>query len=289
MSMTTPEEEDGVPAAPVPTGPVGRRFVGKVALVTGAARGQGRAEAVRLAAEGADVIAVDICRTLDTTQYAGATPQDLAETVALVEKQDRRIVAREVDIRDFDALATAVREGVTELGRLDVVVANAGMTTAAPTWEIDADHWRESIDVNLTGAFHTAKATVPIMIAQGRGGAVVFTGSVAGLRGLPFLGAYVAAKHGVVGLAKTLANELAEHRIRVNTVIPHGVSTDLTVAELFALMESAPHQQMLFAPSLPDGVSTVDDIAAAVAWLASDEARHVTGIQLPVDLGRTNR
>jgi NAD(P)-dependent dehydrogenase (short-subunit alcohol dehydrogenase family) len=143
--------------------------------------------------------------------------------------------------------------------------------------------WRESIDVNLTGAFHTAKATVPIMIAQGRGGAVVFTGSVAGLRGLPFLGAYVAAKHGVVGLAKTLANELAEHRIRVNTVIPHGVSTDLTVAELFALMESAPHQQMLFAPSLPDGVSTVDDIAAAVAWLASDEARHVTGIQLLVD------
>jgi NAD(P)-dependent dehydrogenase (short-subunit alcohol dehydrogenase family) len=139
--------------------------------------------------------------------------------VALVEKQDRRIVAREVDIRDFDALATAVREGVTELGRLDVVVANAGRPRphrcgrSMPTW-------RESIDVNLTGAFHTAKATVPIMIAQGRGGAVVFTGSVAGLRGLPFLGAYVAAKHGVVGLAKTLANELAEHRIRVNTVIP---------------------------------------------------------------------
>lgn len=287
--MTIPEQGDGVPAAPVPSGPVGRRFVDKVVLVTGAARGQGRAEAVRLAAEGADIIAVDICRTLDTTQYSGPTPEDLAETVALVEKQERRIVAREVDTRDFDALAAAVREGVAELGGLDVVVANAGMTTAALTWEIDADHWRESIDVNLTGAFHTAKAAVPIMIEQGRGGAVVFIGSVAGMRGLPFLGAYVAAKHGVVGLAKTLANELAEYRIRVNTVIPHGVNTDLTVPEVFALMESAPHQQLLFAPALPDPVSTVDDIAAAVAWLASDEARHVTGIQLPVDLGRTNR
>jgi SDR family mycofactocin-dependent oxidoreductase len=287
--MTAPTEDGGVPAAPRPSAPVGRRFVGKVALITGAARGQGRAEAVRLAAEGADIIAVDICRTLDTTQYAGPTREDLAETVALVEKHDRRIIAREVDIREFDALAAAVRDGVAELGGLDVVVANAGMTTAAPIWEIDADHWRESIDINLTGAFHTAKVTVPIMIEQARGGAVVFTGSVAGMRGLPFLGAYVAAKHGVVGLAKTLANELAEHRIRVNTVIPHGVDTDLRVPELFGFLESAPHHGPLYAPSLPDATSTVDDIAAAVAWLASDEARHVTGIQLPVDLGRTNR
>ncbi|WP_406275730.1 SDR family oxidoreductase [Nocardia sp. NBC_00881] len=228
-------------------------------------------------------------RSLETTRYPGPTSADLAETVALVEKHDRRIVAREVDTRDFDALAAAVREGVVELGGLDVVVANAGMTTAAPTWEIDADHWRESIDVNLTGAFHTAKATVPILLEQGRGGSIVFTGSVAGIRGLPFLAAYVAAKHGVVGLAKTLANELAEYRIRVNTVIPHGVSTDLHVPELFELMESAPNQKLLYIPGLPEAVSTVDDIAAAIAWLASDEARHITGIQLPVDLGRTNR
>lgn len=287
--MTTPKRGDEIPAPPPPTAPTSRRFVGKVALVTGAARGQGRAEAVRFAAEGADVIALDICRTLETTKYPGATPADLAETVALVEKYDRRIVAREVDTRDFDALATAVREGVAELGGLDVVVANAGMTAAARAWEIDADHWRETIDINLTGAFHTAKATVPILLEQGRGGSIVFTGSVSSVRGLPFLAAYVAAKHGVLGLAKTLANELAEYRIRVNTVIPHGVDTDLRVPELFELMESAPQQQLLYIPSLPDQKSTVDDIAAAIAWLASDEARHVTGIELPVDLGRTNR
>jgi len=287
--MTTPAQGEAIPTPPPPTEPSSRRFVGKVALVTGAARGQGRAEAVRFAAEGADIIAVDICRTLETTRYPGSTPEDLAETVALVEKHGRRIIAREADTRDFDALAAAVRAGVAELGGLDVVVANAGMTTAARTWEIEADHWRESLEVNLTGAFHTAKATVPILLEQGRGGSIVFTGSVAGMRGLPFLGAYVAAKHGVVGLAKTLANELGEYRIRVNTVIPHGVDTDLRVPELFELIESSPNQMPLYIPTLPDPKSSVDDIAAAVAWLASDEARHVTGIQLPVDLGRTNR
>ena len=274
----------------MPDEPVAHRFTGKVAVITGAARGQGRAEAERFAAEGADIIAVDLCGDLATTQYPGATPEDLDETVALVEKRGRRIVARAVDIRDFEALSAAVTDGVAELGRLDVVVANAGMTTAARTWEIDAEHWRECIDVNLTGAFHTAKATVPILLEQGTGGSIVFTSSVAGLRGLPFLAAYAAAKHGVVGLATTLANELAEYRIRVNTVHPHGVSTDLAVPELFSqIQELAPELGTLFIGALPDQTSTVHDIAAAVAWLASDEARHVTGIQLPVDLGRTNR
>jgi SDR family mycofactocin-dependent oxidoreductase len=288
--MTQPVTAEAVPEAPVPDAPIAHRFTGKVAFITGAARGQGRAEAERLAAEGADIIAVDVCDQLSTTQYPGATAADLEETVALVEKLDRRIVARQVDIRDFEALSTALNEGVAELGRLDVVIANAGMTTAARVWEIDAEHWRESIDVNLTGAFHTAKAAVPIMLEQGSGGAIVFTSSVAGLRGLPFLGSYVAAKHGLVGLAKTLANELAEYRIRVNTVHPHGVATDLTVPELFPqVQELAPALGTLFIGGLPDQTSSVHDIAAAVAWLASDEARHVTGIQLPVDLGRTNR
>jgi SDR family mycofactocin-dependent oxidoreductase len=288
--MTQPATAEAVPEAPVPDAPIAHRFTGKVAFITGAARGQGRAEAERLAAEGADIIAVDICDQLSTTQYPGATAADLEETVALVEKLDRRIVARQVDIRDFEALSTALNEGVDELGRLDVVIANAGMTTAARVWEIDAEHWRESIDVNLTGAFHTAKAAVPIMLEQGSGGSIVFTSSVAGLRGLPFLGSYVAAKHGLVGLAKTLANELAEYRIRVNTVHPHGVATDLTVPELFPqVQELAPALGTLFIGGLPDQTSSVHDIAAAVAWLASDEARHVTGIQLPVDLGRTNR
>jgi SDR family mycofactocin-dependent oxidoreductase len=288
--MTQPATREAVQEAPIPDAPIAHRFTGKVAFITGAARGQGRAEAERLAAEGADIIAVDVCSQLTTTQYAGATPEDLDETVALVEKLGRRIVARQVDIRDFEALSTALNDGVAELGRLDVVIANAGMTTAARVWEIDAEHWRESIDVNLTGAFHTAKAAVPIMLEQGSGGSIVFTSSVAGLRGLPFLGSYVAAKHGLVGLAKTLANELAEYRIRVNTVHPHGVATDLTVPELFPqVQEFAPDLGTLFIGGLPDQTSSVHDIAAAVAWIASDEARHVTGIQLPVDLGRTNR
>jgi SDR family mycofactocin-dependent oxidoreductase len=283
--MTTP-----VPEAPVPHDPIARRFEGKVAFITGAARGQGRAEAVRLAAEGADIIAVDIAAQVPETQYEGSTPEDLAETVRLVEALDRRIVATQADIRDYDALKAALDAGVSELGRLDVVIANAGTTTAARAWEIDAAHWKEQIDTNLNGPFHTAKAAIPIMIEQGTGGAIIFTSSVAGLRGLPYLAGYVAAKHGVTGLAKTLANELAEYRIRVNTVHPHGVQTGLTVPELFPMIsEASPTLSTLYMGQLPDPVSQADDIAAAVAWLASNEARHVTGIQLPVDLGRTNR
>ncbi|MFG1925304.1 mycofactocin-coupled SDR family oxidoreductase [Cryptosporangium sp. NPDC048952] len=273
----------------VPHAPIAHRFIGKVAFVTGAARGQGRAEALRLAAEGADIIALDICEDLPTTTYAGSTPEDLAETVRLVEKLDRRIVARQADIRDFDAVQATVQAGVAELGRLDVVIANAGMTSAARAWEIDAEHWKATIDINLTGAFHTAKAAIPTMIEQDSGGSITFTSSVAGLVGLPMLADYVAAKHGVTGLSKTLANELAPYRIRVNSVHPFGVETGLQMTELHPVLDSNPALGTLYMPSLPDGISQADDIAAAVAWIASDEARHVTGIQLPVDLGRTNR
>ncbi|OZF45779.1 mycofactocin-coupled SDR family oxidoreductase [Rhodococcus sp. 14-2470-1a] len=278
-----------IPEAPVPDAPNGRRYEGKVVFITGAARGQGRAEAVRFAAEGADIIALDICADLPTAGYPGATVEDLAETARLVEAMDRRIVTSVTDTKDFDALKAALELGVNELGRLDVVVANAGMTTAALTWEIDLEHWHATIDNNLHGAFYTVKAAVPIMIEQGTGGAIVFTSSVAGLKGLPFLADYVAAKHGVTGLAKTLANELAIHRIRVNSVHPHGVQTGLTVPELHEAMEPRPDLGLLFLGSLPDQMSQAEDIAAAVAWIASNEARHVTGIQLPVDLGRTNR
>ncbi|GAB6902188.1 mycofactocin-coupled SDR family oxidoreductase [Kineosporia succinea] len=277
------------PAPPVPSEPIARRYVGKVAFITGAARGQGRAEAVRLAAEGADIIALDICQDIPTTTYSGATPEDLAETASQVEKLDRRIVTVQADVRDFDAVRSGLQDAVAELGRLDVVIANAGMTTAARVWEIDAEHWRTTIDINLTGAFHTAKAAIPIMIEQNTGGAIVFTSSVAGLVGLPFLGDYAAAKHGVTGLSKTLANELAEYRIRVNSVHPHGVMTGLQMTEVRTYSAEYPLLAPMFMGSLPDGVSQSEDIAAAVAWLASDEARHVTGIQLPVDLGRTNR
>jgi len=265
-----------------------RRFERKVVFITGAARGQGRAEAVRFAAEGADIIALDICADLPTTTYPGATPADLAETARLVEKYDRRVVTSITDVRDFDGVRAAVQRGVAELGRLDVVVANAGMTTSVLAWEIPLENWDATIGICLTGAYYTARAAIPVMLEQGTGGAIIFTSSVAGLRGLPLLADYVAAKHGVTGLAKTLANELGKHRIRVNSVHPHGVNTDLKPG-LREQVDADPELGSFFQGILPDPVSEAEDIAAAVAWLASDEARHVTGIQLPVDLGRTNR
>ncbi|MFT4265405.1 MAG: mycofactocin-coupled SDR family oxidoreductase [Nocardioides sp.] len=277
-----------VPAAAIPDRPIARRFENKVVFITGAARGQGRAEAVRFAAEGADVIMVDICADLPTCVYPGPTEEDLATTARLVEKEGRRAHAGVADVRDFDSLKGILLEGVEQFGRLDVVVSNAGMTTAAPAWEIDQAHWDATIGINLTGAFNAAKAAIPTMIEQGTGGAIVFTSSVAGLRGLPLLADYVAAKHGVTGLAKTLANELAPHRIRVNSVHPHGVNTDLKPG-VREWLDGDQSYGLLYLGALPDPVSEPEDIAAAVAWIASDEARHVTGIQLPIDLGRTNR
>ena len=276
-----------IPEAPVPNTPTSQRFTGQVVFVTGAARGQGRAEAVRFAAEGADVIALDICEQLPTTTYPGATPEDLAETARLVEGLGQRIRTHQVDTRDLAGVTSALESSVGELGRLDVVVANAGMTTVGRAWEIDLEHWNATIDINLTGAFITAKAAIPIMIQQATGGAIVFTSSTAGLRGLPLMADYVAAKHGVTGLAKALANELAPYRIRVNSVHPFGVATDL-IPGVRPMIEADPHLGKFFAGTLPDAVSQADDIAAAVAWLSSHEARHITGIQLPVDLGRTN-
>ena len=262
------------------------RLAGKVALITGAARGQGRAEAVRLASEGADIIALDNCVSAETTDYAGPTEEDLAETVRLVESQDRRILARKADIRDLDALQQLVADGVAEFGHLDVVVANAGICSGNWSWEIPVEQWRETIEVNLTGTFLTMKATVPTLIEQGTGGSIVITSSVAGLRGLPFLGHYAASKHGVVGLAKTMANELGQYNIRVNTVHPHGVMTGMQPARMGQLiMENAATLGPIFMQTLPDPISQPEDIAAAVAFLASDDARHVTGVQLPVDLG----
>ncbi|MFE4504120.1 mycofactocin-coupled SDR family oxidoreductase [Rhodococcus sp. NPDC056743] len=266
-----------------------RRFADKVVLVTGAARGQGRAEAIRFAQEGASIIAIDLCADLRTTTYPGATKADLEQTARAIEAEGGRVVTAVADVRDFTALSQATREGVEQLGRLDVVVANAGMTTAARSWEITAEQWQETIEINLTGVFHTAKATIPILIDQGGGGSIVMISSVAGLRGLPLLSHYSAAKHGVVGLCRAMANELASYDIRVNSVHPFGVDTNLKVGELFDLLEEEPHLGISFAPTLPYSKSDPEDIANAVAWIASDEARHVTGIQLPVDLGVITR
>ncbi|MGY1717546.1 mycofactocin-coupled SDR family oxidoreductase [Blastococcus sp. SYSU DS0552] len=266
------------------------RLAGKVAYVTGAARGQGRAHAVRLAAEGADVIAIDNCETAKTTSYAGPTEEDLAETARLVEVQGRCILARKVDVRDLDGQMSVVRDGVAEFGRLDVVVANAGICSGSMSWEIPVEKWQETIDTNLTGTFFTMKATVPVLLEQGTGGSIIVISSVAGLRGLPFLADYAASKHGIVGLARTMANELGQHNIRVNTVHPHGVATGMQPAEMFELAQqfSTTLAPMLMG-ALPDPISQPEDIASAVAWLASDEARHVTGVQLPVDLGILGR
>ncbi|MFE3545297.1 mycofactocin-coupled SDR family oxidoreductase [Nocardia sp. NPDC059177] len=267
-----------------------RRYEGKVAFITGAARGQGRSEAVRLAEEGASIIAIDVCADFASTTYAGATEEDLAETVRLVEAAGGKIVASKADVRDFDALSAALHAGIAQFGRLDVVVANAGICSGAMSWEITAEQWQETIDVNLTGVFHTAKAAIPYLIEQGEGGAIVFTSSVAGLKGMPFTGHYVATKHAITGLAKTMANELGEYSIRVNTVHPAGVATGMNMVELGPLFEKhAATLAPIFMNALPTYLTDPGDIAAAVAWLCSDEAGQVTGAQIPVDMGNLNR
>ena len=263
-----------------------QRYVGKSVLVTGAARGQGRAHAVRLASEGADVALVDVCQDFPTTGYDGATEDDLAETVRLVEEQGRKALPYVVDTRDLPALQAAVDDVVTQLGGLDVVVANAGICTGSRFLDISSEQWDATIGVNLTGTFHTLKATVPVMIEQGRGGAIVVTSSVAGLRGLPYLADYVASKHAITGLAKTVANEVAQHRIRVNTIHPASVPTGMTTPELFGLVqEDARTLGPIFMNALPSSYTSAEDIAAAVAWLCSDEATNVTGVALPLDMG----
>ncbi|MFF0817082.1 mycofactocin-coupled SDR family oxidoreductase [Rhodococcus sp. NPDC003318] len=269
---------------------MGNRFDGKVAFITGAARGQGRAEAVKFASEGADVIALDACAKFASTPYDGATEEDLAETVRLVEEQGRKIVATKADVRDFAAVTAALDAGLDAFGRIDIVVANAGICSAALSWEITPEQWQETIDVNLTGVFFTCKAAIPKLIEQGEGGSIVITSSVAGIKGVPFYGHYVASKHGVAGLTKTMANELGEHRIRVNSVHPHGVSTGMIMTDMLPLLERfADSLAPTFMASIPDGFSDPEDVANVVAFLSSAEARHITGINMPIDLGNTAR
>jgi SDR family mycofactocin-dependent oxidoreductase len=265
------------------------RVAGKVAFITGAARGQGRAHAVRLAEEGADIIAVDVCGFVAPTPYPPAVPEDLDETVALVEALDRRIVAEVVDVRDSAGLERVCQLGASELGGIDVVVANAGINSWNRFWEMPDEQWQTMLDVNLTGVWRTLKAAVPIMIEQGRGGSIVITSSVAGLKSLPAQAHYSAAKHGLVGLGKTAAIELGPYNIRVNTVHPWGVDTpmghDESLATIFERHPSyaASFGSILAEPQLADP----RDISEGVLWLASDESRLVTGTQLPLDMGAT--
>jgi (+)-trans-carveol dehydrogenase len=270
------------------------RLDGKVAAVTGAARGMGRAHAVTLAREGADVLICDVGRQLSSVEYQLAVPEDLAETEALVQAEGRRAVAMEVDVRFEDQLASWVDAGLQEFGRLDVMVANAGITGYAPAHKLTEQAWNEIIDVNLKGAWLSAKVVIPHMIERGDGGSIVFISSGLGLKGLPEAGHYAAAKHGVVGLMRSLALELAPHWIRCNTVHPAGTNTpmahnpmhysrfaggreDATLGDVIEVYESI--------AALPIPWTEPEDIANAVLWLVSDEARYVTGVSLPVDAG----
>jgi len=266
------------------------RVEGKVAFITGAARGQGRSHAIRLAEEGADIIAVDACRDYDTVDYSMATEADLAETVKEVEALDRRIVATSVDVRDAAGLKKAVDDGVAQLGRLDIVCANAGICTVQSWDQVTPQIWQDTLDTNLTGVWNTMVVTAPHLIAAG-GGSIICTSSTGGIKGLPFLAPYVAAKHGVVGIAKSMANELAQHKIRVNTVHPTGVDTPMTagLGGLGGLINSDPLLGPLFMNTFPVELVEPRDISNAVLFLASDEGRYVTGLEFTVDAGNTIR
>jgi SDR family mycofactocin-dependent oxidoreductase len=266
------------------------RVEGKVAFITGAARGQGRSHAIRLAEEGADIIAVDVCHDYPTVAYPLATEADLADTVKAVEALDRRIVAVPADVRDFAALKAAVDDGVAQLGRLDIVCANAGICTVQTWDQVTPAVWQDTLDTNLTGVWNTMVATAPHLIAAG-GGSIICTSSTAGIKGLPFLAPYVAAKHGVVGIARTMANELAQHQIRVNTVHPTGVNTSMAngLGGLESLIGTDQNLGPIFMNTLPVEMVDPRDISNAVLFLASDESRYVTGLEFTVDAGCTIR
>lgn len=267
----------------------------KVALVTGAARGQGRSHAIRLAEEGADIIAVDICAPLKTTEYRGATTGDLDETARLVQATGRKAFTAVVDVRELAQLESAVADGIAALGRLDTVVANAGIFSSAPLHELSEQQWDEMIDINLSGVWKTMRATVPHMIEQGQGGSITLISSTGGLQGFPNFAHYVAAKHGVTGLARTAANELGQHQIRCNSVHPTSVLTDMIDHEgMYRLfrpdLENPTHDD--FREACQSGMNLLpipwveaEDISNALVWLASDSARYVTGVALPVDAG----
>jgi SDR family mycofactocin-dependent oxidoreductase len=272
------------------------RVEGKVAFITGAARGQGRSHAIRLAQEGADIIAVDLAGQVDSVPYPMSTPDDLTETVKEVEALDRRIVATQADVRDYGAVKKALDDGVAELGRLDIVSANAGIFSFGTLADLPEQTWQDMIDTNLTGVWHAVKAAIPHLKAGGRGGSIILTSSTAGLMAIENTGHYVAAKHGVVGLMRTLALELAPDMIRVNSVHPTGVDTGMIQnAATYALFAPDLAEKDRTREQLGERFQTLNalpipwvepvDISNAVLWLASDESRYVTGVTLPVDAG----
>jgi (+)-trans-carveol dehydrogenase len=272
---------------------------GKVAFITGVARGQGRSHAVRLAEEGVDIIGVDALTGYDTIAYPMGSREELDETVQLVEKQGRRMIATEADVRDLASLESAVAAGVEEFGRLDIVAANAGISPpGTPLWQLPPQEWQDVIDVNLTGVFNTLRASVPHMLEAGNGGSIVITSSGAGLKAVQNLADYNSSKFGVIGLGKTAANELAPYKIRVNMICPSTVATPMVLNDaLYRLFRpdlenpTVDDAAEVFTQMNPLGEPWADpvDISNAVVWLCSEQARTVTGIVLPVDLGVSNK
>jgi SDR family mycofactocin-dependent oxidoreductase len=272
---------------------------GKVAVITGAARGQGRSHAVTLAEAGADIVAIDIDHDIASCFYPLARREDLDETARLVEKAGKRALTRTVDVRDSAALDAAVADAVDEFGHIDVVAANAGIaTTMVKTWEMSEADWQDVIDVNLTGVWRTVKAVVPPMIEADRGGCIVLTSSLAGLKGYSHIAGYVAAKHGVNGLMRTLANELGPYNIRVNTVCPGLINTDMMMNQetydVFLPDVENPTREDAVAlfrtfQVLPTDYLEPRDVSEVISWLASDGARFITGAAIPVDGGQIGR
>ena len=273
---------------------------GKVALITGAARGQGRSHAVRLAEDGAHIVAVDIVAPIPTAYYPPAVPADLQLTAKLAAAAGEgvRVLTAEADVRDQASLDAVVARALDALGRIDIVVANAGTASHAPSWELSDDQWQNVLDVNLTGVWRTVRACVPSMIARGQGGAVVLTSSLAGLHGYGNIASYVAAKHGVNGLMRTLANELGPHNIRVNSVCPGLINTDMMMNdETYAMFRpdvadptlDDAREAFRAMQLLPFDWLEPRDVSNAIAFLVSGEARAITGVALPVDGGQLVR
>lgn len=264
-------------------------LAGRVAFVTGAARGQGRSHCVRLARAGADVVAIDACGPVAANNgYPASTPEDLAETTTLVESEGRKMLAAQVDVRDAAGQQRIVDEAITQFGRLDIVVANAGVLNWGRLWEISAQQWQDVLDTNLTGVWNTIKATVPAMIRAGNGGSIITISSAAGVKAVPGCGHYCASKFGVVGLTNSLAVELGGYGIRVNSVHPYGTDTpmgnDPSMWQLFADNQTYIHS---FSPgALPtDSLADPNLVSDIVLWLASDASSLVTAAQVPADKG----
>jgi SDR family mycofactocin-dependent oxidoreductase len=277
---------------------VGGTLEGRVAFVTGAARGQGRAHAVRLAAEGADIIAIDICGPVgESITYPAATSEELAETVRAVEAAGRKVLAREVDIRDLAAQQQVVADGIEQFGRLDIVVANAGVLSWGRMFEMSEEQWDTVIDVNLNGTWRTLRAAVPAMIEAGNGGSIIVVSSSAGLKATPGNGHYSASKHGLVAITNALALEVGEFGIRVNSIHPYSIDTPMVERDaMMAVFGKYPNYLHAFSPMPLHPVNhegkkglqefmTAEEVSDVVAWLAGDGSATISGSQIAVDRG----